>query len=104
MFTPLLTPEGFLFHEGESVSSYEKKLVLSESPSALFTLLATQLLTAEMEPSWRWLRDFAMQFFARLCQTKEALSTAVPSVQDREAFIALVPPFPGVEYLNSEII
>lgn len=104
MLTPMLTPTGLLLCEGEATLAYEKRLVLGQSPPALLTLLATQLLAVEMEPSWRWLREFAQQYFARLCQTKDALQTQVPARDEREAFIATAPPFPGVEYLSPEVL
>ncbi|MCX6856638.1 MAG: DEAD/DEAH box helicase, partial [Verrucomicrobia bacterium] len=63
-----------------------------------------QLLAVEMEPPWRWLREFAQQYFARLCQTKDSLQTLVPSSEERDTFIATAPPFAGVEYLSAEVL
>ncbi len=104
MLAPQFTPEGILIHEGDAASAQEKKLAQAESPSALFTLLATQLLTAELDPPWRWLREFAQQYFTRLCQTKDALTTTVPPVAERVAFITSAPPFAGAEYLTPEVL
>ena len=104
MLSPQITPVGTLIGEGDAASAQEKKLAQAESEAALFTTLAMQLLTAELEPPWRWLREFAQQYFTRLCQTKEALSTAVPPVAEREAFIITAPPFAGAEYLTPEVL
>jgi non-specific serine/threonine protein kinase len=104
MFLPALSPEGGLFSEGEATLAHEKKLQHAGGTPAHFTLLATQLLTTELDPPWRWLREFAQQFFTRICQTKDALTTCVPSLAEREAFIVTAPPFPGVEYLTAELL
>jgi superfamily II DNA or RNA helicase len=104
MLTPALTPEGLLICEGEADLSYEKKLAQSDSSSVLLRLLATQLLTVEMEPPWRWLREFSQLFFARLCQTKDALTVSLPSLEERAALISAAPPFAGVEYLSHEVL
>ena len=102
MLTPALTPEGFLSHEGVAESAADRKIAAAGSPSAIFRVLSTDLLTAELDPPWKWLRDFSLQFFTRLCQTKDALSTLVPA--EREAFIATAPPFAGAEYLTAEVL
>ncbi|MFN0076978.1 MAG: DEAD/DEAH box helicase [Prosthecobacter sp.] len=104
MLVSVLTPEGILTHEGVADTVHEKKLAAAGTEAGLLTLLATQLLTVELEPSWRWLRDWAQQFFTRLCQTKDALTTTVPSQAEREAFISTTPPFAGAEYLTAEVL
>ncbi len=104
MLTPIITPEGHLLCEGEAGLAYEKKLAQADSSSAMLTMLATQLLAVEMEPAWRWLREFSQLFFARLCQTQDALLTMVPTLEDRESLVAAAPPFGGVEYLNAELL
>ncbi len=102
MLVPVLTPEGFLSHEGVAESPTDRKIAAAGSPSAILQALGTDLLTAELEPPWKWLREFAQQFFTRLCQTKDALNTPVPT--EREAFIATAPPFAGAEYLTTEVL
>jgi non-specific serine/threonine protein kinase len=102
MLAPVLTPEGFLSHEGVAESAADRKITAAGSPSAIFRVLSTELLTAELDPTWKWLRDFAQQFFTRLCQTKDALSTSV--FAEREAFIATAPPFAGAEYLTADVL
>lgn len=104
MLSPLLTPESVLVCEGDAVSAQEKKMVQAGHESALFTLLATDLLTAELDPPWRWLREFAQQFLTRLCQTKDAFAVALPSVEERDAMIASAPPFAGAEYLSAAVL
>ncbi len=104
MLAPVLTPEGILTSEGEAEAAVEKKIAATGPQSAVFCLLGTELLIAELDSSWRWLREFARQFFTRLCQTKDSLATAVPSVAEREAFIAAAPPFAGAEYLTAEVL
>ncbi len=104
MLTPLITPEGLLLCEGEAVLAYEKRLAQAESLPALLTLLATHLLAVEVEPPWRWLREFAQLFFARLCQTQDALKTMSPPLEDRVSLVASAPPFAGVEYVTARLL
>ncbi len=104
MLAPALTPEGILTHEGVAETTHDKKLATAGTEAGLLTLLATQLLTTELDPSWRWVRDFAQQFFTRICQTKDALSTPLPALAERESFITTAPPFAGAEYLAPEVL
>jgi len=104
MLTPLITSDGHLLCEGEAAQAYEKKIAQVGSSAALLTLLATQLLTMDMETSWRWLREFSQLFFARLCQTKDALQTMAPALEDLESLVASVPPFAGGEYVNAQLL
>jgi SNF2 domain-containing protein/SNF2 helicase protein/helicase-like protein len=104
MLVPALTPEGFLAHEGGVESAADRKIAAADSPSVLLRILSTDLLNAELDPSWKWLREFGRQFFTRLCQTKDALDTPVPAQAEREAFIATAPPFAGAEYLTNEVL
>jgi SNF2 family DNA or RNA helicase len=104
MLLPHLTPEGILFCEGEAESAADKKLLQAKNESALLTLLGTQLLTADLAPSWRWLRDWATPYFTRLCQSKDPLAVALPSVAERAMTIVMAPPFAGAEYLTPELL
>ncbi|MBB5032364.1 DEAD/DEAH box helicase [Prosthecobacter vanneervenii] len=104
MLVPVITPEGFLTHEGGAESTAERKIAALDSSGALLCLLCTDLLTAELEPAWRWLRDYGRQFFTRLCQTKDALATLPPAMPERVAHMAAAPPFAGAEYLSPEIL
>lgn len=129
MLTPVLTPEGFLLLEGEAVTAEERRLargvqsarerqfptdpgqepqlalaIVSTGAAPLLRLLANDLLTAELEPPFRWLREWARQFFTRLCQTKDATQVVLPSTEESSAFIATAPPFIGVEYLTPAIL
>ncbi|OYW69808.1 MAG: hypothetical protein B7Z21_00640, partial [Verrucomicrobiales bacterium 32-60-5] len=101
MLAPVLTPAGFLSHEGVAESAADRKIASAGPPSAIFRVLSTDLLTAELELPWKWLREFAQQFFTRLCQTKDALSIPAPSLTD---FMAAAPPFAGAEYLTLEVL
>jgi len=104
MLCPTLTPEGFLAHEGVAESAAHRKIAGAEAPGALLCLLGTDLLTAELEPPWRWLRDYARLFFTRLCQTKDALGTLPPAAEESVAHIAAAPPFAGAEYLTPGVL
>ena len=104
MLTPLITPEGFLACEGTAESAAERKLTAADSPSALWRTLGTELLTAELDPPWRWLREFSRQFLTKLCQTKAPLATSVPSLEERQTLIASAPPFAGAEYLTPDVL
>jgi superfamily II DNA or RNA helicase len=104
MLVPVITPEGILTLEGQPDSALERQLAATGSTGALLCLLAAGLHTAELDPPLRWLREWARQFFTRLCQTKDAASVSVPSVEERVAFMAASPPFAGVEYLTPEVL
>jgi len=104
MLALILTPEGFLTLEGEAALAAEKKIAAATSPSAIFCLLGTDLLTADLDLAFRWLREFAQQFLTRLCQTKDPLTTPVPSAEERQSFISTAPPFAGAEYLTPEVL
>jgi superfamily II DNA or RNA helicase len=101
MLAPALTPEGFLTHLGGVESAADKKIATAGSPSAIFRVLCTDLLTTELEAPWKWLREFGQQFFTRLCQTKDALTVSFPSLTE---FMASAPPFAGAEYLTQEVL
>ncbi len=104
MFTPVLTPEGALSFEGQAGSSVERKLMAAGSPGGLLCVLGTEGLAAELEPGWRWLREYARLFFSRLCRTKDALTVELPTEEERAAFLATAPPFAGAEYLSMEVL
>ncbi|MGV3658927.1 MAG: DEAD/DEAH box helicase [Prosthecobacter sp.] len=104
MLLPLLTPEGVLLLEGEATSSEERRLSKAGGISGILVLLANDLLTAELAPPFRWLREWARLFFTRLCQTKDAAQVVVPSVEERAAFLAAAPPFVGVEHASVELL
>ncbi|MDZ4288459.1 MAG: DEAD/DEAH box helicase [Prosthecobacter sp.] len=106
MLQPALSPEGVLLCEGEAETAIDRKLIAAhgEGEAALLTLLGTGLLTAELEAPWRWLREWPRQFLTRLCQTRDALVTQMPSLEERQALIAAAPPFGGAEYLSLEIL
>ena len=104
MFTPVLTPEGALMFEGQAGSSVERKLMAAGSSGGLLCVLGTEGLAAELEPGWRWLREYARLFFSQLCGTKDALTTELPTEEERAAFLATAPPFAGAEYLSVSML
>ncbi len=106
MLQLLLTAEGVLLLEGEPASAEERKLarVPVGDTAALLVLLGNELLTAEIDAPFRWLREWARRFFARLCQTKDPALVAVPSVDERTAFLAAAPPFIGEEHASVEVL
>ena len=104
MLTLELTPEGSLLCVGEPESNAERRLAATTYTSEWMTLLAGQLLTAEFDVSWRWLRGWPQQFFTRLCQTKDARTTPPPSVEEMETMLSTAPPFAGAEYLTKELL
>ncbi|MCX6839752.1 MAG: DEAD/DEAH box helicase [Verrucomicrobia bacterium] len=104
MLVPVITPEGILTLEGQADNTVERQLAATGGAGALLCLLAAGLHTAELDPPLRWLREWARQFFTRLCQTKDAASVSVPPVAERVAFMAAAPPFAGVEYLTPEVL
>ncbi|MBV6501716.1 MAG: RNA polymerase-associated protein RapA [Prosthecobacter sp.] len=101
MLSLALTPEGVAVFEGEAGSAAERLLLQSASPPCT---LAGELLTAELEPSLRWLRELGRQFFIRLCQTKDATRMAPLTGEETAALLACAPPFPGAEHLSAEVL
>ncbi len=104
MLLPLITSEGDLLLEGEATSAEERKLSKAGDAGGLLVLLANDLLTAEVAPPWRWLREWARLFFTRLCQTKDVGQAGVPSREERAAFLAAAPPFAGAEHASVELL
>jgi non-specific serine/threonine protein kinase len=104
MLAPVITPEGILTLEGQADNAVERQLAATGGAGSLLCLLAAGLHTAELDPPFRWLREWARQFFTRLCQTKDAAAVSVPLVEKRVAFMAASPPFAGVEYLTPEVL
>jgi len=104
MLTPLLTSDGILLHEGVAESAVEKKLIVARGVAPLLCLLANELLTSEVDPPWRWLREIGAAFLTRLCQTKDTNALPALSSEEKSFLITSAPPFPGVEYLAGEVI
>jgi len=104
MLAPVITPEGILTLEGHADSAVERQLAATSGAGALLCLLAAGLHTSELDPPFRWLREWARHFFTRLCQTKDAAAVSVPPVEERVAFMAAAPPFAGAEYLTPEVL
>jgi superfamily II DNA or RNA helicase len=104
MLTPLLTSERLLIHEGVAESVVERRLGGAEGAADVLRLLATELLTAEIDAPWRWLREIGASFFTRLCQTKDAATLPALTLEERDALITAAPPFAGAEHLTSEVI
>ena len=102
--SPVLTPEGAWVWEGKPNTPEDRRLVSTKGVAGCLHLLATDWLTAELEPSWRWLRELARAFFARLCQTLDALHVPALSGEEAEVLLAAAPCFPGAEHLTPELL
>jgi hypothetical protein len=59
---------------------------------------------AGLELPFRWLREWAQRLFTRLCQTKCTDQLPVPSLEERAAFLATMPPFIGAEHVTAELL
>lgn len=104
MLLPLITSEGVLLLEGEPTSTEERKLSKADDVSSILVLLANDLITADLAPPFRWLREWSRLFFTRLCQTKDATQVTVPSVEERAAFLTTAPPFVGVDHATPDLL
>lgn len=106
MLQPVLTPDGLLLTEGERATAEERRLaeLAREGPGALFIGLGTELLLAELDAPWRWMRGWARPFLTRLCQTRDLALVALPSEAERQSWLATVPPFPGSEHLSPALL
>ena len=60
MLTPVITPEGILTLEGAAESAVERKMTACDGAVPLLRLLAAELHEAELEPPFRWLREWAL--------------------------------------------
>ncbi|HBJ84040.1 MAG TPA: ATP-dependent helicase, partial [Verrucomicrobiales bacterium] len=104
MLFPALTPDAILTLEGQAESATERRIAATSGAGPLLCLLASALHTAELEPPFRWLREFAQLFFTRLCQTKDAAAVKPPTEEECAAFVITAPPFAGAEYLTPEVL
>ncbi|MBL9182709.1 MAG: DEAD/DEAH box helicase [Verrucomicrobiaceae bacterium] len=104
MLTPVITPEGILTLEGAAESSVERKMSGCNGAVPLLRLLAAELHEAELEPPFRWLREWAQRLFTRLCQTKSIEQLPVPPLEERASFLATIPPFIGAEHVTAEVL
>lgn len=104
MLTLALTSEGELFWEGEATTADERKLLALRQVAPVLHLLANQLLTSELSPALRWLREWGRLFLTRLCQTKALERTLLPSEAARVEFLASMPPFVGAEHVSLELL
>jgi non-specific serine/threonine protein kinase len=104
MLCPALTPDAILTIEGQAESAMERRIAAASGAGPLLCLLASALHTAELEPPFRWLREFAQLFFTRLCQTKDAAAVKPPTAGECAAFVITAPPFAGAEYLTPEVL
>lgn len=104
MLQPAISPEGHLFLEGKAAAADEQRLqaLMNEAPGALLAGLATGFLAAEMEPAWKWLRDWGKLCLGCLCQVPETLQSPGPNLNERQMFLGKAPPLPGVEHLALE--
>ena len=106
MLTLACTPESTLVLHGDAASPLEKKLgaAWATSVSAGLVLLATEGLRVELDASLAWLRQWAEQFFTRVCQTRSVEAVQIPDEASRQAFVRSAPPFPGAEYVSAEML
>ncbi|MCA1964110.1 MAG: hypothetical protein LDL31_09225, partial [Prosthecobacter sp.] len=104
MITPVATPDGILLCEGEPATADERRLASTQGAAACLCLLATDLLTAELEAPWRWLRELGRAFFTRLCQTLDAASVPALTEAESAALLTSMPPFPGAENVSAPML
>lgn len=108
MLLPVLTSEGHLLTEGKAEGVEERSLAaaVKSGPAALLLTLGGDLLAASLEQPWSWLRQYSRQFFTRLCQRRESEVTPlpVPEGEELQKFMATAPPFPGAEFLSSDLL
>jgi hypothetical protein len=102
---PVLTPDLVLLLEGEAGTAVERRLelVAASGPGALLRELSTALLTAEVAPPWRWLREWARSYLTRLCQAGGVAQVPPPDEAEVRAWLAAAPWFAGSERLSEEV-
>lgn len=105
MVLPVLTPDWVLLLEGEASTAVERRLEVAagSGPGALLRELGTGLLTAELEPPWRWLRSWARAFLTRLCQSGAVAEVPLPVDDEVKAWLSAAPWFAGSERLSVEV-
>lgn len=106
MLNPALNPDGLLLTEGEAGSADERRLkqLAAEGVGSLLLGLGAELLQADLEPSWRWLRAWAQRFLTRLCQLQEISQIPAPIAEECQAHAQSAPPFPGAEYVTADLL
>lgn len=103
---PVLTPDFVLLLEGEAESAMERRLAEAANAAGvggILRVLGTGLLTAEMEPPWRWLREWARAFLTRLCQGGVAHEVPLPPEAEIKAWLVAAPWFVGSDLLSAEV-
>lgn len=105
MLLPVLTPDLVLLLEGEAGTAVERRLelVAASGPGALLCELGTALLTAEVAPPWRWLREWARGYLTRLCQAGGVAEVPPPEEAEVRTWLAAAPWFAGSERLSEEV-
>jgi len=104
MLSPAVTPEGILTLEGLAEDATQRKLMAAQGAGPRLCQLAAELHSAELDAPFRWLRTLAQRLFTRLCQTKDTEQLPVPSLEERAAFLATMPPFIGAEHVTPEVL
>ncbi len=99
MLQLVLGPDGIPLVEGNPATESERRLATAaaEGAAPLLLALVTAHLDVELDPPWRWLRDWACRFLASLCQCRDAAAVPEPDAASCKTFAAAVPPFPGAE-------
>lgn len=91
-------------------TSRELVRAFERGPYAGLLHLGAREPATSFEPSWRWLRDFARSFVARLCAHPdlEALRGDVtldaPPEEELALTVAATPAMPGAEYVSTEVL
>lgn len=106
MLTLCCNPDPALLLQGIAESSLERQLTAEwpTSSSAALVLLATEGMPIELDASLIWLRNWARQCFARLCQTRSFESSLVPDPALPQGHLANLPAFPGAEYVTLDLL
>jgi non-specific serine/threonine protein kinase len=102
---PVLTADLVLLLEGEAGSAVERRLkeAAEAGVGRLLRVLGTGLLTAEVEPPLRWLREWARVFLTRLCQVGAVADVPPPTEAEVNAWLVAAPYFAGSDRLSAEV-
>ncbi len=115
---PLVLPDGTLAigpYDGASAlldtpTSHALVRAFGRGPYAGLLHLGVREPATAFEPSWKWLRDFARTFVARLCAHPDletlrgAVSLDAPPDDELARVVETTPAMPGAEYVSTAVL
>ena len=106
MLTLLCTQDERLRLAGTAEGGHESALAAAweRGEAAALVWLATEGMAAPMEASLAWLREWAAQFFTRLCKIRQPTAVEPPTEVELRDKVQSTPPMQGAEYISPALL